>query len=156
MSDIPHNPHSAASIAGHPIHPMLVPFPIAFFVAALVCDLVFWQNGNAAWVTASVWLLGGGLVTAVLAALAGLTDVLGDGRVRNLSTAWLHAAGNIIIVLVELYNWYLRFSTGDVAVVPTGLILSLIAVAGLLFTGWLGGELVYRHRVGVSEPAKFP
>ena len=88
---------------------------------------------------------------AALAALAGLTDVLGDVQIRNLTTAWLHAGGNILVVLIELYNWYSRYEHGEAAVVPTGLILSLIVVLILLFTGWKGWEMVYRHRVGVAD-----
>lgn len=145
------NPRSTAGIAGHPVHPMLIPFPVAFFVATLVCDIVFWRNGNATVATAATWLLGAGLVMAALAAMAGLTDVLGDARIRALNDAWLHAGGNVLIVLIELYNWYARYSEGTSAIVPKGLILSLIAVAGLLFTGWKGWEMVYRHRVGVAE-----
>ena len=72
------NPRSTASIAGHPIHPMLIPFPVAFFVATLVCDVAFWRNGSAAVATAATWLLGAGIVMALLAAIVGLTDVLGD------------------------------------------------------------------------------
>src|SRR6185312_17071296 len=72
------NPKSTAQIAGHPIHPMLIPFPITFFVSTFVADLVYWQTGSAAWANATVWMLGAGLVMAALAALAGLTDVLGD------------------------------------------------------------------------------
>jgi uncharacterized membrane protein len=69
------NPRSTASIAGHPLHPMLIPFPIAFFVAAFVCDLAFWQTGNTLWPTASLWLIGAGLAMAALAAVVGATDV---------------------------------------------------------------------------------
>jgi uncharacterized membrane protein len=116
-----------------------------------VCDVVFWRNGSATVATAATWLLGAGLVMAALAAVAGLTDVLGDQRIRALNDAWFHAGGNILIVLVELYNWYARYSEGTAAIVPKGLILSLIAVAGLLFTGWKGWEMVYRHRVGVAD-----
>ena len=145
------NPRSTARIAGHPIHPMLVPFPIAFFVAALGCDIAFWQTSGPVWVTASIWLLGAGLVMAALAAVMGLTDVAGDRRVRELADVWLHAGGNILVVLLELYNLYLRLTDGAAAVMPTGLILSLIVVALLLFTGWKGGELVYRYRVGVID-----
>jgi len=145
------NPRSTANIAGHPIHPMLIPFPIAFFVATFVCDLIFWQTGNPGWVTATQWLLGAGLVMAALAAIVGLTDVLGDVQIRNLSTAWLHAGGNVLVVLIELYNWYSRYEQGPAAVLFTGLILSLIVVLILLFTGWKGWEMVYRHRVGVAN-----
>jgi uncharacterized membrane protein len=71
------NPHSTASIAGHPIHPMLIPFPIAFFVSTFLADLAFWQTGDEFWATAGMWLLGAGLVMASLAAIAGVIDVLG-------------------------------------------------------------------------------
>ena len=70
----------------------------------------------------------------------------------SLSDAWLHAGGNVLAVLIELYNWYMRYEVG--AVVPAGLVMSLIVVLILLFTGWKGWEMVYRHRVGVSaEPS---
>jgi uncharacterized membrane protein len=153
MTMAPHsrNPQSTASIAGHPIHPMLIPFPIAFFVGTFVCDLVFWRTGNASWADATLWLLGAGLIMAALAAIVGLTDVFGDVQVRNLSTAWWHAGANLVAVVIELCNWYSRYSQGSKAVLPTGLVLSLIVVAILLFSGWKGWEMVYRHRVGVSN-----
>ena len=149
------NPRTTAKIAGHPLHPMLVPFPIAFFVATFACDLVVWRGGPAGWATATQWLLGAGLVMAALAALAGLTDVLGEPRIRAISDVWLHAGGNVVVVLLELYNFYTRYSTGAAAIVPTGLIISLVVVCILLFTGWKGWGMVYRHRVGIrsdSEP----
>ena len=78
------NPRTTMRIAGHPIHPMLIPFPIAFFVATLAADIAFSQSGDPFWITAGRWLLGAGLVTAALAAIAGLTDFLGDRRIRRL------------------------------------------------------------------------
>jgi uncharacterized membrane protein len=92
-----------------------------------------------------------GLITAALAAVVGLIDVMGDDRIRNLSDTWFHAGGNVVAVLIELYNWYSRYQYGKEAIVPTGLILSLLVVVILLFTGWKGWEMVYRHRVGVAE-----
>jgi len=145
------NPKSAASIAGHPIHPMLIPFPIAFFVATFFCDLAYWQSPNDAWVTATLWLLGAGLVIAALAAVAGLTDVLAEPRIRVLNDAWWHAGGNVLVVLIQLYNFYARYSEGSSAIVPKGLVLSLVVVCILLFTGWKGWEMVYRYRVGVAD-----
>ena len=145
------NPKSTAAIAGHPLHPMLIPFPVACFVLAFVSDLTFWKSGDPFWATASTWLLGVGLIMAALAAVAGLIDLFGDDRIRDLNDAWLHAGGNIVAVLIQLYNWYSRYQHGSEAVIPTGLILSLIVVLGLLFTGWKGWEMVYRHRVGVAD-----
>jgi uncharacterized membrane protein len=145
------NPQSTAKIASHPIHPMLIPFPIAFFIATFVCDLVYWQSGNAAWANATIWLLGAGIVMAALAAVAGLIDVIGERRIRALADAWWHAGGNVIVVLIEIYNWYARYDHGAAAIVPKGLILSLVVTCILLFTGWKGWEMVYRHRVGVLD-----
>ena len=145
------NPRSTASIAGHPIHPMLIPFPIAFFVATFVCDVVFWQTSNTMWATAAIWLLGAGIVMAALAALAGLTDVLGEPRIRALNDVWWHAGGNVVVVLIELYNWWIRYTAGTSAVVPEGLVLSLIVVCILVFTGGKGWEMAYRARVGVAD-----
>src|SRR5205085_2578349 len=145
------NPKSTAQIAGHPIHPMLIPFPVAFFVGAFVCDIVFWRTGNPYWATTSLWLLGAGLVMAALAAVVGLIDVLGEPRIRALRDVWWHAGGNVVMVLIQLYNWYSRHAEGTTAVVPRGLILSLIVVGILLFTGWKGWQMVYRHHVGVSD-----
>jgi len=147
---MPH-PQSTAQVAGHPVHPMLIPFPIACFVLAFISDLAFWSSSRDFWADASLWLLGVGLITAALAAVVGLIDVMGDDRIRNLSDTWLHAGGNVVAVLIELYNWYSRYQYGKEAIVPTGLILSLLVVVILLFTGWKGWEMVYRHRVGVAE-----
>ena len=71
------NPQTTAHIAGHPIHPMLIPFPIAFLVATFVCDLVFWRTGNSGWSTAALYLLGAAILMAALAAVAGLMDFFG-------------------------------------------------------------------------------
>lgn len=147
------NPVSTANIMGHPLHPMLIPFPIAFLVATLVCDLIFWRSGNAAWATASLYLLGAALIMAALAAAAGLIDFFGDQRIRDLSPAWHHMIGNLIAVLLSLFNWWRRYAAADAGavVLPTGLVLSLIVVLILLYTGWRGWEMVYRHRVAVYD-----
>jgi uncharacterized membrane protein len=134
------NPKSTVSIAGHPIHPMLIPFPIAFFVSTFVCDLAYWQTSTAAWATAATWLLGAGLIMAALAAVAGFADVLGEPRIRALNDVWWHAGGNIIVVLIELYNFFARYSEGTSAIVPKGIVLSLVVVCILLFTGWRVGK----------------
>jgi uncharacterized membrane protein len=145
------NPKSTAAIGGHPLHPMLIPFPIAFLVSTFVSDLIFWNTRNAAWSTASKYLLGAALIMAALAAVAGLIDFMGDRRIRDLSAAWHHMIGNVIAVLLSLWNWYRRYQGGDEAVIPTGLLISFVVVAILLYTGWRGWEMVYRHRVAVSD-----
>jgi uncharacterized membrane protein len=145
------NPESTAQIAGHPIHPMLIPFPVAFLVATLVSDLVFLRTGNPGWATASLWLLGTALAMAALAAGAGLIDFFGDSRIRDLSAAWHHMIGNVIAVVLALINWYRRYATAEPAMPSGSVILSLLVVLILLYTGWRGWEMVYKHRVAVSD-----
>jgi uncharacterized membrane protein len=146
------NPKSTASIAGHPIHPMLIPFPIVFLVLALVADVIFWQSADSAWATVGMWSLGAGIVMALVAALAGFTDFFGDERIRRIGDAWQHMIGNLVAVLLAAINWYIRYRYGDAAgVFPWGIWISLATVLLLLFNGWKGWELVYRHHVAVSD-----
>jgi uncharacterized membrane protein len=97
---------------------MLIPFPVAFFVSTFVCDLVFLATAYPIWGTVTVWLLCAGLIMAALAAVMGLIDVLGDQQIVQLNDAWLHAGGNVLVVLIELYNWYSRYEHGAAAIVP--------------------------------------
>jgi uncharacterized membrane protein len=147
-----HNPRSTAKVAGHPLHPMIVPFPIAFLVSALATDIGYLNTGDAGWAQTSMWLLGAGVSMALLAAVLGLTDFLSERRIRAHRAAWLHMIGNVVAVAVAAVNFYLRASTDEVAAIaPAGVTLSAAVVLILLFTGWMGWELVYRHRTGIEE-----
>ena len=145
------NPRSTASIAGHPLHPMVIPFPIAFLVTTLVADLAYWKTGNAMWATGATWLVGAGVVMALVAALFGFTDLLGSSQIRALREVWRHMIGNLLAVAVSAGNWWVHYSQGAAGIVPTGLVLSLIVVLILLYTGWQGWEMVYRRHVGVAD-----
>ena len=146
----PGHPQSTAKIADHPIHPMLIPFPIVCFVGAFVTDVVYSQNQDPGWATASTWLLGVGLVMAALAAVAGLTDYLGDERIRRLGDALKHMLANVAAVVLEAVNLVLRLDNPDFAD-STGIWISGVVVLILLYSGWKGGDLVYRHGVGVHD-----
>src|SRR4051794_18645797 len=87
---------STMAINGHPIHPMLVPFPVGFLVGALATDLAFWGIGDPFWSRASLWLLAAGFVMGALAAVIGLIDFLTIERARTGSTGWVHFIGNAI------------------------------------------------------------
>ena len=145
------NPRSTASIGGHPLHPMLVPFPIAFFVGTLGADLMYLRDGDPFFFTMTEWLLCAGIVLALLAAVAGFIDFLGEARIRALGIAWSHFIGNLTVVAIEAFNVWRRQSIGPDAVEGLGVMLSLAAVLLMLVTGWLGGEMVYRRRVGISD-----
>ena len=148
------HPRSTAQIGGHPIHPMLIPFPIVCFIGTLVTDIVFLNNGDAGWATASRYLLAIGLVMAALTAVTGLTDFVGDDRIRRSSDALQHMIANVSAVVLEVVNFFLRLNSDD-QIGKVGIYLSGAVVLILLFSGWKGGELVYRHGVGVRDSADF-
>lgn len=146
------HPRSRAQIAGHPIHPMLVPFPIAFWLAALFCDIAFASNGDPGWPAASTWLIGAGVVFALLAAAFGFVDFLSEPLIRELRHAWEHMLGNLAAALLAIVNLALRLVAGTEAIVPWGLTLSILVALILVFTGWRGADLVYKHATGVALP----
>jgi uncharacterized membrane protein len=147
------NPRSTFKIAGHPIHPILVTLPIGFWIGAFLTDLMYWQGGWFGWAYFSEWLIGAGLVGAALAAVAGFADFLGDARIRAIRKAWYHMIGNLLAVALQVANFIVHMRDGALAVLPTGIVLSGVVVLLLLFNGWMGGELVFRGRVGVMDDA---
>ena len=134
--------------SGAPIHPIAVSFPIAYFTAAFVTDLAYWQTAAVMWETFSDWLITAGLVMAGFAAIAFVIDFVGGKRSRTL--AWPHAVGYVLAVLLSLLNAFVHSRDGYTAVVPTGLTLSALVVVILLFAAWVDRALVSRRRVGVS------
>jgi uncharacterized membrane protein len=133
---------------GEPIHPRLVSFPIAYFTAAFVTDLAYWQTAAVLWETFSDWLITAGLITAGFAAIALVIDFVGGKRSRTL--AWPHAVGYALAVLLSLVNAFVHSRDGYTAVVPTGLMLSGLVVVILLITGWMGRALIARRREGAD------
>ncbi len=144
-----HGVRSTASVAGHPIHPMLIPFPFAFLIATLGTDIAYWSTGNSFWALASLWLVGAGLVMGVLAAIVGLTDFLTISRARDHLDGWVHFLGNLGVLVLALVSLLTRVSDPLAGAVPIGIILSVLIVGILAMTGWFGGELAYRHMIGV-------
>ncbi|MDQ3881136.1 MAG: DUF2231 domain-containing protein [Chloroflexota bacterium] len=142
---------STASIAGHPIHPMLVPLPIGLLSAAFASDLAYVWSGDRFWARASRWLTAGGVLTGASAALFGITDFVTLRRPREHVEGWLHGAGNALVLALGLASLRLRLADGDRAVVPWGVMLSGLSAMILTVTGWLGGELSYRYKVGVID-----
>lgn len=142
------HPRSTAKIGNHPIHPMLVPFPIVCFILALVCDVLF-TRGHTEFAVASKWLLGIGLVMAALAAVAGLTDFFGEKRIQG-SDAIKHMLANVTAVVLEIINFFVRLNN-DAAIGKIGVYLSIVVVLILIYSGWKGGDLVFKHGMGVED-----
>lgn len=143
-------PQSTASIAGHPIHAMLVPFPIACFIGAWLTDIAYANSYDLMWANFSIWLLTAGLVMAAFAAIAGAIDYFSSPRIRAIGAAKVHVIGNIVALVLTVINAFVHSRDGYTAVVPTGITLSTIVVIILAVTAWMGGALVYRHGVGVK------
>jgi uncharacterized membrane protein len=137
-----------ASIKGHPIHTILVAFPVGLLVFSFICDLLLLGGlGGGDWAVVARTTLAAGIVAALLAAVPGFVDYLSlSGRVRRLAT--YHLLLNLTVVGVFTLDFLLRLRTDPYDKVPV--FFSAIGVALLAVSGWLGGEMVYRHGVGVD------
>lgn len=145
------NPRATASLFGHPIHATLVPIPIVCFIGTLLSDIAYAETANMQWSNFSAWMLTIGLLVSIVVVIAGLIDFLGEPRIRALGIAWVHFLGNALVILLSIFNAFVHSRDAYTSVVPTGLVLSAIVVALLCVTGWLGGSMVFRHRVGVAR-----
>lgn len=140
--------HTPASIARHPLHPMLVPIPIGLWVASLVCDLWAHLVGGPAWLPLVAFVtMAGGVIGALIAVAPGAIDAF-SLKAAPRRIAMVHMSLNLIVVVLYAVNLALRWR-GNETLAP--LALSLIAVGLLLVSGWLGGKMVYEQRVGVEE-----
>lgn len=141
-----------AHIGSHPIHPMLVAFPIGLWIASFVFDLAGKSTGNIYLHIAAYYALIGGCIGAVLAAVPGVIDLFGavppnsSGRKRG----YIHGALNTLALLLFAY---IAIRRGDPMVRPDGvsLGLSFLGVLGVGVSGWLGGTLAYRNQIGVDH-----
>jgi uncharacterized membrane protein len=144
---------SRAKLLGHPIHQMLVVFPLGLLAMAVIFDLFAIGFGNGYWSEIAYWMIAAGVVTGLLAAPFGFIDWLAiPGGTRAKRIGAVHGLGNLIVVLLFVVSWLMR-RDAPAAPETLALVLSFAAGALALFTGWLGGELVDRLAVGVDEGA---
>ncbi|MBC5806449.1 MAG: hypothetical protein DLM53_11660 [Candidatus Eremiobacter antarcticus] len=139
---------SPASVKNHPLHPVLVAFPIGLLIFSLVCDLIgLSKPDNTAWGTVALYSMVGGIIGALVAAIPGLIDLLAlkDPAVKKIGVR--HMVINLIVVALFAIDAWLRFR-GTTSGLP--LTISIVGVILLLVSGWLGGEMVYVHGVAVE------
>lgn len=144
---------SRAKLLGHPIHQMLIVFPLGLLAMAVIFDLLAIALGNGYWSEIGYWMIAAGVITGLLAAPFGFVDWLAiPAGTRAKRIGAVHGLGNVVVVALFAGSWLLR---GDAPRAPEALALTLSFAAGALalFTGWLGGELVDRLAVGVDEGA---
>lgn len=140
---------STVAIAGHPLHPALVVFPIGILCLVAGTDLGYLFTGDIFWARASIWLIGVGFVAGIVAAITGILDFTRIKRVRQRTAGWAHMYVNATALVLTAINFGLRLGGIADAIVPIGLVLSLIVATLLGLGGWFGGELTFRHKVGV-------
>lgn len=140
---------STVAIFGHPIHPIIVIFPIAFLSGAAGADVGYWLTRDPFWARAAVWLLGVGILSGLAAGITGMFDFLRIPRVRKRQAGWIHMVLNVSALILSLVNWFLRLGNPTGFILPAGIILSLVVSVCLLASGWYGGELMWRHKVGI-------
>lgn len=142
---------SRAAIAGHPIHPMLIHFPVAALIALVASDATYLYGADPFWSRASLWLAGVGALGGWVASVAGLVDLLSVKQIRRLITAWAHALMAVMMLSVATLNWQLRMGDDPgQLVMPWGFGLSLLTAAFISLASYLGGRLVYENAVGVN------
>ena len=145
---------SPASIGGHPVHPILIPFPIALWVFSLVADVIYLWRGNPAWRNyVAFYALLAGIIGGAVAAVPGFIDWLSLKDRNVVKIANWHARLNVIALLIFAASFYLRTTSGSGLVggsytIP--LLLSVLGVILITISGWLGGEMVFKHGVAVD------
>jgi uncharacterized membrane protein len=145
---------SPASIGGHPVHPMIIPFPIALWVFSLVADVIFLWRDHRVWKEyIAFYALLAGTIAAAVAAVPGLIDWLSLTDKTVVKIANWHARLNVIALLVFAGSLYLRTASGSGLVSNSytiALALSVFGVVLISISGWLGGEMVFKHGVAVA------
>jgi uncharacterized membrane protein len=144
---------SRVKLFGHPVHPMLIVFPLGLLAMAIVFDLIHLVGGNGYWSEVAFWLIAAGLVSGLIAAPFGLIDWLAiPTGTRAHSIGLLHGVGNVVVLALYGLSWWMRRADPQ-APATIAFALSFAGGALALFTGWLGGELVDRLGVGVDDGA---
>jgi len=144
---------SRAKLFGHPIHQMLVVFPLGLLATAVVFDVIALARSQGYWSELAFWMIAAGVITGLLAAPFGFVDWLAiPSGTRAKRIGAVHGLGNVLIVLLFATSWLMR-RHAPAAPEQVALALSFVAGGSALITGWLGGELVDRLAVGVDEGA---
>ena len=149
-SAVPEPILSNAAIAGHPLHPMLIHFPVAALVALVGSDAAYIYNGDPFWARVGLWLAGVGAIGGWGASIAGLVDLLTVGRIRRLITAWGHALIAVMMLSLASLNWAMRLGDAEARIWPWGVGVTLLTAALIGLAAYLGGRLVYEHAVAVD------
>jgi len=142
-----------ARLLGHPVHQMLIVFPLGLLGGSIIFDITYLVRRTGNWGETAFWMIAVGVISGLVAAIFGAIDWLAiPGGTRAKRIGMLHGVGNVVVVVLFAVSWYLR-SGNPRAPSTTAIVLSFVGVALAIVTGWLGGELVGRLGVGVDDGA---
>ena len=145
---------SRAKLLGHPIHQMLIVFPLGLLITAVIFDIVYFATDAPGFATVAYWNILGGIIGGLLAGIFGFIDWLAIPQgTRAKRIGMMHGIGNIVVLVLFIVAWALRSDDPQHLPVTSAFVLQIIAVALGSVTAWLGGELVDRLGVGVHEGA---
>ncbi|MFC0240769.1 DUF2231 domain-containing protein [Rhodopseudomonas telluris] len=140
--------NSIVALAGHPIHAMMVSFPIALVIATLGCDVFYWWGADPFWARAGLWASGFAFWLGVAASLAGTAELLLVEGIRKRVASWMHAIAGVMLVSIAGANWGLRLYDHE-NILPVGLMMSALGSVFVGIAGWHGGKLVFDHGIGL-------
>ena len=142
---------SKIHLKGHPLHPILVALPIAFFIGTLVFDALGYFRTNEYFYITAYYLEIAGIVTAVLAAVPGIVDyaTVVPPKSSAKKRATKHGILNVLLLLVFCFAWFYRRNEGWDPVIV--LVTETVGVIILSISGWLGGTLVHRNQIGIDH-----
>jgi uncharacterized membrane protein len=147
VEEVPSN----VKVLGHPLHPILVTFPIAFLSSTLLADALSVFTGGRMWPRISAYSLTAGIASGLMAATAGALDYFTQEKIRRHEVARYHMVSNAVTITLAFINLLTRKGREDKRVGAGRLLLSLLMNSVLMLGGWFGGELVYKHKIGVDS-----
>ncbi|EMD82824.1 DUF2231 domain-containing protein [Pacificimonas flava] len=142
---------SKIAVAGHPIHAMLVAFPIGLTGCAFGADLFYWWTGDLFWARAAIWGAGMAFLMGLAAGVSGTVELLSVPGIRARAASWTHFVVAMTLLSILGANWGFRLYGYEKALLPWGLMLSALSAGMALFAGWHGGKLVFDYQVGTSS-----
>lgn len=144
---------SKIALSGHPLHAMMVAFPIALAFSTLGADAMYWFSGEEFWPRVALWSSGVAFLVGFIAGVTGTVELLMAPGIRIRSASWTHFILAVMLLSVLGLNWGFRLPDPVAAVLPFGAMISALAAVMTGITGWHGGKLVFDYRIGTkAEP----
>jgi len=149
-----HETESRIAISGHPLHAMLVAFPIALTMCVLGTDALYLWTGDPFWPRAAGYAAFGAFAIGVLAGITGTAELLLVRGIRNRTASWNHFILAVMLLAILGANWTIRIGDPEGAVLPMGILVSLMAAGMTAVTGWHGGKLVFDYQIGTRSEGR--